>query len=349
MKILKMHQAEKIQAEDQQLDELEKGKIRLNIEKVGICGSDLHYFFEGRCGDFIIREPFTPGHEASASISQLNDDSTPLAVGDRIALNPSQPCGSCTFCLQGRTNLCEKMSFYGSASTWPHTQGLLRQSIDVLPTQCHKVDAHVSFEEAACGEPLAVAVHSARRAGDLAEKNVLVLGAGPIGNLIVAVCNHSGAHVVAVDLHDQALAIASKMGASLTVNITADQEGIQKVVDTHGHFDVIFEVTGNSMALDNALPYARKGGKIVQVGGFGKNVSMDCLGLIMSKELDYLGSFRFTEQDYADAVELVNNKKVDLQPILSATLPFEQASDAFKLARDRKQASKVHLCMRGND
>lgn len=346
MKALKIYQPEDIRLEEETLPALAEGKVRLAIESVGICGSDLHYYFEGRCGNFVIREPFSPGHEASATVLEVNDGHADLQPGDRVALNPGHPCGQCAACLRGHSNLCENMAFFGTASTWPHSQGLLRQFVDVWPSQCHRVSDDISFEEAACGEPLAVAVHSARRAGNMAGRRVLVLGAGPIGNLVAAVCAHGGARVVVTDLQDHALSIAAAMGAAVTINAARQTDALAREVEEQGAFDVVMEVTGSPKALDDVLPYVRRAGTLVQVGGFGSGVEMDNLGLVMSKELDYLGSFRFTEADYQEAVALIRSRSLNLAPMLSATLPLEQAEAAFALARDRSRASKVHLKMR---
>ncbi|GAA3543543.1 L-idonate 5-dehydrogenase [Zobellella aerophila] len=347
MKALKIHQPEDIRLEDEALPALAEGQVRLAIESVGICGSDLHYYYEGRCGNFVIREPFSPGHEASATVLEVKAEHCGLRPGDRVALNPGHPCGQCAPCRRGSSNLCEQMRFFGTASTWPHSQGLLRQFVDVWPSQCHRISDDISFEEAACGEPLAVAVHSAHRAGDLNGRRVLVLGAGPIGNLITAVCAHKGARVVVTDLQDHALSIAAAMGAAVTINVAKQAEALAREVTAGGEFDVVMEVTGSPKALDDALPYVRRGATLVQVGGFGAGVQLDSLGLIMSKELNYLGSFRFTETDYQEAVALLKGKALNLAPMLSATLPLEQAEAAFALARDRTRASKVHLKMRG--
>ena len=190
-------------------------EVSVAIGAGGICGSDLHYLQDGGIGSIRVREPIILGHEAAGRVAALGDGVEGLSVGDLVAVNPSHPCGSCTFCAGGLPNQCANMRFLGSAMYLPHAQGLFRDRVTVGAAQCHKVPGDVTVAEAACAEPLAVCLHAARIAGDLAGRRVLVTGAGPIGALCTAVAAAQGAsEIVTTDLHDAPLAVAREYGRS---------------------------------------------------------------------------------------------------------------------------------------
>ena len=162
-----------------------EGEVLVRLGAGGICGSDLHYYFEGRNGSFIIREPLIPGHEASGVVAAVGAGVTRVKAGDKVAVSPSHACGRCDFCRQGREQLCTQMKFLGSASVFPHTQGFFREYFVMSERQCYPVGGDVSLGELAFAEPLAVALHSVHRAGDLLGKSVLITSAGTIGCLTV--------------------------------------------------------------------------------------------------------------------------------------------------------------------
>ncbi|MDG2405686.1 MAG: alcohol dehydrogenase catalytic domain-containing protein, partial [Paracoccaceae bacterium] len=166
-----------------------KGDIRIESETVpdpgpdgvllaigagGICGSDLHYFQQGGVGTIRVREPIILGHEAAGTIMEVGRDVVDLSKGDRVAINPSQPCGKCRYCLEGLQQHCLDMRFMGSAMRLPHEQGLFRDHIAVPAAQCVPVGPGVSLAEAACAEPLAVCLHARQMAGPLEGRRVLI-------------------------------------------------------------------------------------------------------------------------------------------------------------------------------
>ncbi len=162
------------------------GDVTIDIEAGGICGSDLHYYNHGGFGTVRIREPMILGHEVAGRISTLGQDVKGMAVGDLVAVNPSQPCGSCEYCEKAQYNQCLDMRYYGSAMRFPHVQGAFSQQHVANALQCHVFGEKTSATEAAFAEPLSVALHAIRRAGNLLGKKVLVTGSGPIGVLVVA-------------------------------------------------------------------------------------------------------------------------------------------------------------------
>lgn len=241
-----IHGAQDLRLDTSDPQPLEPSQVRVGVKAVGICGSDLHYFRHGRVGDFVIREPLTPGHEASGQVLEVGADVTAVKPGDRVALDPARTCGVCRYCRQGDSNHCEAVHFFGSASRYPHMQGAMREEVVVQEGQCVPVPDSLSFELAAFGEPLAVALHAVRSAGSLLGKTAMVVGAGPIGALILMAARLAGAsRVIVVDIVDQTLAACARVGASQTINAATDPGALDALAAGKGSVDVCFEASGS--------------------------------------------------------------------------------------------------------
>ena len=199
-----LHEPKLIRIDEVDPPEPGPGQVRVRVRAGGICGSDLSYYFKGKSGDFAVREPFVLGHEVAGEIDSLGEGVSAdarLVPGQRVAVNPGLACGTCKYCTIGMPNHCLNMRFMGSASTFPHTQGMFRQYIVVAARQCIPVADSVDFAQASMAEPLAVALHAVKRAGSLVGASVLLIGCGPIGCILLSVARRAGAHrVVAVDL-----------------------------------------------------------------------------------------------------------------------------------------------------
>ena len=318
------------------------GEVQIRLGAAGICGSDMHYYFHGGVGSFRIREPLTPGHEASGIVSAVGTGVTRVKAGDRIAINPSRWCGQCPGCREGRENLCTNMRFLGSASVFPHMQGMFCEYFVMPERQCVPVSANVSLEEVAMSEPLSVALHSAVRAGNLLGRRVLITGSGTIGCMMVLAARLGGAaHIAITDVVDHPLSVAKLVGADQTVRI--DQMPADgKLADLIGEPDVAFEVSGAPSALSAALATVRRGGIIVQVGTLPPEGMHLLANQIMARELDVRGSFRFGNV-FDTAVNAIANGRVDVKPVLSGTHPLTDAVKAITLARDKTRSMKVQL------
>jgi L-idonate 5-dehydrogenase len=317
------------------------GEVLVRVGFGGICGSDLHYFHAGGFGTVRIKRPMILGHEVAGTVEAVGPGVTRVAPGDRVAVNPSRPCGACRYCLEGLPNQCLDMRFYGSAMRDPHVEGAFRGRLVCDAVQCERIAPHVALQHAALAEPFSVALHGVQRAGPLLGKRVLVSGCGPIGSLAVAAARiHGAAEVTAVDLTDETLAVARAMGAQVTVNVAQDTAWVQRYSADKGTFDVMFECSGNERALRAGLEAMRPRGTVVQLG-LGGDVSVP-QNLIVAKELALLGSFRF-HAEFALAVRLINDGRVDMRPMITGAYPLAQAREAFELASDRKRAMKVLL------
>ncbi|MEO5669745.1 MAG: L-idonate 5-dehydrogenase [Ramlibacter sp.] len=341
MDALVIHAARDLRVEDVPTPDVLPHQMRVRVRFGGICGSDLHYFQDGGFGTIRVKEPMVLGHEVAGMIEEVGRDVTGFAPGERIAISPSLPCGMCRYCQQGLQNHCLDMRYFGSAMRTPHVQGAFRREIVVELNQAHKLADNVSDEEGAMAEPLAVALHSVRRAGPLLGKNVLVTGCGPIGALAVIAARHAGAsNIVVTDMGDYPLRSALKVGANQAINIADEPDGLRAFTADKGQFDVLLEASGNERALRGAFDALRPRGIIVQIG-IGGEMTLP-INTIVAKEFDLRGTFRFHEE-FAIAVELLNKGLVDVKPLISATVPYRDAGRAFALAADRSKAMKVLL------
>lgn len=330
---------------EQPVGELAPGEVMVQVGFGGICGSDLHYFHAGGFGSVRIKRPMILGHEVAGTVMAVADDVQRVKPGDRVAVNPSRPCAVCVYCLEGLPNQCLDMRFYGSAMRDPHVEGAFRNILVCDATQCEPVAGGVLLQHAALAEPLSVALHGVSRAGSLLGKRVLVSGCGPIGALAVAAARvHGAAEITAVDLTDETLTVARAMGADVTVNVATDTDWVQRYAadgrTRKGTFDVMFECSGNERALRAGLDTMRPRGIVVQLG-LGGDVSIP-QNMVVGKELSICGSFRF-HAEFALAVRLINEGRVDMRPMVTGAFPLSRAREAFELASDRTKAMKVLL------
>lgn len=334
----RIHAKDDLRVESQEMPPVGPGEVLLKLGAGGICGSDLHYFFEGRNGSFVVREPLVPGHEASGVVAAVGPGVTRVKVGDHVAVSPSHACGRCGYCRRGREQLCESMRFLGSASVFPHAQGLFREYFVVGERQCYPVAGDVSLGEIAFAEPLAVGLHAVNRGGDLLGKSVLITGAGTIGCLTVLAARLAGAAQITVsDILDRPLAQAKTVGADVTLDAGRDAGALSRP-----QFDVAYEVSGSFAALKTCVCAVRRGGVIVQVGTLPHEPLPLVVNELMAKELDLRGAFRWgVEFDWA--VAYLSARRVDVRPLLSGQYPLTDAAEAFRAAADKNRSTKVQL------
>jgi L-idonate 5-dehydrogenase len=335
----RIHAAHDLRLEQEALPELGPHDCELRLGAGGICGSDLHYFQHGRVGAFVVREPLIPGHEASGTVARIGSEVTRVKVGDKVAINPSHPCGQCDYCRGGRLNLCRRMFFLGSASVFPHAQGMFRESFRMGEAQLTPIHEDISLGELACAEPLSIGLHAVHRAGVLTGKTVLVTGGGTIGCMCVIAARLAGAaHIIVCDIADRPLQMARTVGADETVR--SDQVDARELAD---RADVALEAAGSPAALATCLTATRRGGRIVQVGTLpADGIPNFPANSIMARELDYVGAFR-AAMAFDWAVQYLRSRRVDVRPLVSAQLPLSRAHEAFELAADRSRSTKVQV------
>ncbi|ASJ70283.1 L-idonate 5-dehydrogenase [Granulosicoccus antarcticus] len=322
---------------------LQEHEVRVRYATGGICGSDIHYYHEGRVGAFAVQEPLILGHEIAGTVSEIGSAVTGLKVGQPVAINPNLPCLKCDYCLAGQTNLCQEMVFFGSAAVMPHIQGGFREELVVPQRQCVGLPDGFDTAIAAFAEPLAICLHAVNRADNLLHKSLLITGCGPIGCLAIMAARLAGVrHITATDVEDTVLDMALKLGADEVINIRTDAARLEKYESGRGHFDAAIECSGNPLALRTCLNAVRPRGTIVQTGMMPPGDTPILVNKMLSKELSMKGTFRFHEE-FDLAVDLLVNQRLDVSSLLTGVYAFSDADAAFTAATDRSKHMKIQL------
>lgn len=307
------------------------GQALLRVKTTGICGSDLHSFADARIGDTPVKAPLVLGHEFSAVVEQAGPDASdgffqPLQVGTRVAVDPAQPCGRCELCEQGHPNLCRRLHFCGN---YPDG-GSLCEWMHMPAHSCFPVPDSLSDTEAALLEPLGVAIHAVDLARIRVGNSVAVLGAGPIGLLILQLARLSGAApVFAVDKLSWRLKLAESLGA-----VAVDFEGDPVKVVSHQTggrgVDIAIEAAWGGQSVGQAAEMARLGGRLVLVGIPGDDRLEMKHSTGRRKGLTIMMSRRM-KHAYPRAIELAVKHRVDLEGLVTHRFPLARAAEAFKL------------------
>lgn len=321
--------------EDVPVPTSDDGLVEVEVAFVGICGSDLHYARHGRNGDYIVRAPFTLGHEVSGVVMDVPEGtSSSVRVGHRVVLHPCVECPPPNATVSQGENRRAGIAHLGSAGTFPHVDGGLSRRISVRPEQLRVIPDELPLKRAALAEPLAVALHGVSMVGDLGGRSVLVSGAGPVGLLSVLAARHGGAKkITATDLQDHALEKATKMGADETINLAGNPN------PPSAEFDVVIEASGAPAAAASAMRSVAPGGVVVQVGIQPSDPITLPYATIIAKEAIVRGSWRF-DIELDSAVQLLNASP-EADSIISHVVPFENGIEAFDIAGDSSQSSKV--------
>ena len=321
-------------------------EVIVRIAAGGICGSDQHYYSEGGIGSaIVVREPIVLGHEGCGYVESVGSEVTDCKVGDMVTIRPARPClkPDCYYCQHHMYSYCENMRHLGSASTYPHVQGLFAEKVVVHEMQC-RVVKNISPEKAAFAEPLGVAFNGVHSLGDVIGKNVLVMGAGPIGILCAASAKALGAdRVTVVDIRQDPLEIALKLGADEICNSKEDPEKIMQWCEHKGYFDCALEATGNGFAAQQTMAMVRPEGTVAQVGMFGTGHQPTDLGAFCCKGIKWHGVFRFY-QEFGPAVNALESGTIDPLPLLSASYHAKDCQEAMEMALSPKSCKvQVHF------
>ncbi|TIX21139.1 MAG: L-idonate 5-dehydrogenase, partial [Mesorhizobium sp.] len=294
------------------------GEVLVRIARGGICGSDLHYFRHCGFGTVRMKEPMILGHEIAGRVEALGAGVSRPAVGTAVAVNPANPCGVCAFCRAGQPIHCLDMRFLGSAMRMPHVQGGFAEHLVCRAKNAVPLTTGSDPTAGAFAEPLAVTLHAVAQAPVYGSR-VLIMGAGPIGTLLVLAARFAGAReVVVTDVQDRPLQYAAKIGADRTINVATHAEAMDGYAANKGYFDVVFEAAGQGATAELSM------------------------SVIVTKEIQVKGSFRF-DTEFALAVDLIGSGRIDVAPLLSNTLPLAEARKAFELASDKSQSMKVQI------
>lgn len=309
-----------------------EGQVLIKIMEIGVCGSDIHVYH----GEHPFTSyPVTQGHEVSGVVEKLGAGVEGLSVGQKVTIQPQVVCGECWPCRNGKYNLCESLKVMGFQTT-----GVASEYFAVDAGKVTPLPEEMSLEEGAMIEPLAVAVHAVRRAGDVAGKDICVLGAGPIGILVAQAAKGLGAgRVMVTDVSDLRLEKARECGADMVVN-TRERDFGEAFVEFFGpdKADVIYDCAGNDITMGQAIKYARKGSTIILVAVFAKMANVD-LAVLNDHELDLNTSMMYRSEDYEKAIELASEGRVRLMPLLSKRFPFREYLDAYKYIDENREST----------
>lgn len=307
-------------------------QVLVRIKRIGICGSDIHVYHGTHP---YTSYPITQGHEVSGQVEEVGEYVADLKVGDRVTIEPQVVCGRCYSCLHGKYNLCEKLKVMGFQTT-----GTASNYFAIDATKVTKLPDGISFSDGAMLEPLAVTVHAAKRFANLKDSKVVVLGCGPIGILLIQSLKAFGAaKIMATDISDYRLDLASRLGADRVVNTKSEDYAIA-LRETFGsdNADVIYECAGTDITMDQAIQNARKGSTIILVAVFGKRACVD-LAKLNDSELDLNTSMMYRHEDYEDAIQLVAEGKIQLKPLQTAHFAFEDYLQAYQFIDDNRETT----------
>ena len=323
MKAALLHGVRDVRTGDKPDVSLKKGELLLKPKAVSVCGSDLHYYLEGGIGSAKVGAPMVLGHEFSAEVVDERAEDFGLQVGTLVAVDPALPCGECEWCERGHANLCPNVEFTGS----PPFDGAMREFLGARPENLFPVPGSFDAATAALLEPLGVAIHALDLARLKPMESVAVLGAGPIGLLLMQVAKHAGAgEVYAIDPLSYRIEVAKRLGAD---RMAESHEAVADWTNGRG-VDVVLEATNSPHGPQHAAEAVRIGGRLILVGipegdtftMIASHVRRKGLTIKLSRRMGHV---------YPRAIQMVERGLVDVTSLVTHRFGLEQAGDAFEL------------------
>eukprot|EP00403_Amphidinium_massartii_P030679 CAMPEP_0178394098 /NCGR_PEP_ID=MMETSP0689_2-20121128/12526_1 /TAXON_ID=160604 /ORGANISM="Amphidinium massartii, Strain CS-259" /LENGTH=365 /DNA_ID=CAMNT_0020014707 /DNA_START=14 /DNA_END=1108 /DNA_ORIENTATION=- len=311
----------------------------VEVRKVGICGSDVHYWKEGQIGHFVVRKPMVIGHESAGVVVSVGADVTHLKVGDRVAMEPGVPCDGCAQCSAKRYNLCPVLTGFkeprgrqGFFAT-PPVHGSMAKYIAHPARFCFKLPEGVSLEEGAMCEPLSVGVYACETKAKVTPgTSVLVFGAGPIGTICAMVAHGLGAKtVILCDVERRGSRIAKTLN---TTGMSADTAATEILKLNGGEqVDSAIDCTGAEVCMQTGIQCTKNGGVVCFVGLGVKDPKLPMLDASV-REVDLVGVFRY-RYTYPKCIQMLAEKKVNVQPLITHRFAFNNESilEAFETCR----------------
>jgi L-iditol 2-dehydrogenase len=310
---------------------LREHEVLIRMKRLGVCGSDIHYYTTGRIGSQVVEYPFTVGHEGAGLVEAVGAGVTRVKPGDRIAIEPAMPCRECGQCLAGRPHTCENLRFLGCPG---QAEGSLSEFIVMPETSCFRIPEAMSYDEAAISEPLAIGLYAIRQSIPMQGATVGILGFGPIGMSVLLPARALGAdRIYVTDKIQERLEIASASGAVVTGN--PDREDVvAKFADAEpGLMDVVFECCGQQEAMDQAIEILKPGGKLMIIGipefdrwSFEADVAR-------RKEIT-IQHVRRQNEALQPVLDMIEQRVIDAGGMATHRFPFHRAREAFDLVAD---------------
>ena len=311
------------------------GEVRIRVRRIGICGSDIHVWHG--------KHPFTPfpvvqGHEFCGNLDAVGPDVSGLVTGTLVTAMPQIICGTCPSCQKQAFNICENLKVRGFQADGCGQEYFVTDAEHVVP-----LPNGFSLDQGAFMEPVAVAVHAVSRLGRVEGENIVVTGAGPIGNLIAQVAKLRGANVMLTDINDLRLRRASDCGVTQTANtLTEPLSEAARAVFGDAGFTLAVEAAGVSQTITDLIPSINKGGTILIVGVYGDVPKVD-LARVGEHELLVKGSMMYWMDDWVEARDLLANG-IELGPLIDENYTLEEWAEAYAhIDRNQQNVMKIMI------
>ena len=341
MKALLLSDLKKLEIVEQPVPQIAGDEVLVRVRACGICGSDVHGY-DGSSGRRI--PPLIMGHEAAGVIEKVGSDVSGFAPGARVAFDSTISCGRCNYCRSGRTNLCDNRMVLGVSCGSYRRHGAFAEYVAVPARILCELPETLSFKHAAMVEPVSVAAHAGGRTPVVPGGTAVVVGSGMIGLLVIQTLRLVGwSRIIAVDLDNNRLKLATKLGANHTVNSSGDDplKTLLDLTDGQGA-DAAFEVVGISRTVQLAVSAVRKGGSVVLVGNVSPEVSLP-LQSVVTREIHLQGSCAFSGE-MAEAIRRLASREIQVEPLIGAVAPLEEGPSWFdRLYRGESGLMKVIL------
>lgn len=343
MKVIYLTRPGKMEIVEEPVPKPASGQVLVKIEYNGICGSDVHFFKDGRVGDCVLQDKFVLGHEVSGTVVELGEGADGLQVGDRVALEPGYSCGKCEFCKTGRYNLCPDVRFFAA----PPVSGALQEYVVHPADMCFKLPDNVSTMEGALVEPLSVGLHAAALGSVGLGQSVVILGAGCIGLVTMLAAKARGAsNIIVVDLHEKRLEFAREMGADHTIHAQSE-DVLKRIHEILGDGpDVVFETAGSPATIAQTAHIVKRGGTIVLVGMSAQSEIHYNFFQIMEKEATIKCVFRYRNL-YPTAIAAIAGGRINVKQIVTHEFTLDESNLAFDtVVKDAQNVVKgiIKMC-----
>jgi len=339
MKAALLYGLKDLRLEDVAVPEVQAGEVLVRVKAATTCGTDLKIFQRGYV-EKVVKLPTIFGHEWAGDVVQVAEGMDWPKIGMRVRAGNSAPCLHCTMCQKGKYNLCENMIWL-----WGAYAEYIKVPSRMVLINMQELPQRLSYEEAAVTEPLACVLHGVEDAQVRLGDTVAIIGAGPIGLLHLLTVKRIGVRkVMMIDLVDERLDYARKLGADETINAKRDVvEGVRKLTDGYGA-DVVIEAIGLPSTWEQALKLVRKGGKVLEFGGCppGTEVRIDAERLHYG-ELTLLGTFHTTPLHFRKALSLIASRTIDVRPLITQKMSLDHIKDAFEVLSTSKTEIKIGI------
>jgi len=339
MKAMVFRGVRDLRLEDVEKPQPRRKEVLVRVAYCGVCKTDIHIF----TGAFPAKPPVILGHEFSGVVEELGEDVKTLKRGDHVAVNPIVYCGECKYCVQGRTNLCENAVVLGGAGEII-LDGAYAEYVRVPEKNALRIDPEVSLKHAAMTEPLACVVHGIELIDVKPGDRVVVIGAGPIGLMLAQMAKNSGSSkVLVMDLRDERLKVAEKVGVDITVN-PLREDPLRAVEEaTQGEkADIVIEAVGSIKTVEDSFKYVKKGGKVLIFGVPPEGAPARIIPFdIYFKEISVIGSYAVPAESFIKAASIISGKRVDLDPLITEVYPLERLREAFEKAEKGEGLKKL--------